>query len=89
MLNQLVLQYTEPYQTFKYLLVLVNALIHILFAGAVARDAGSLNKVGQKTALVSGGTWAFASLLGGVFTVAIYWFIHHSTITRPGLREIR
>jgi len=65
-----------------FFLTLVNALLHIIFAGAVAKDAGNLTKTHQRTILVSGITWAFATLLGGVFIAAIYWLIHHSTLTR-------
>ncbi|WP_058523013.1 hypothetical protein [Legionella birminghamensis] len=87
MLTQLIEQYAAQIDTFQYLLILINALLHLLFAGAVARDAGSLYQIGQRPALVSAATWAFATLLGGVITAAIYWFIHHSTLTRPTLRE--
>jgi len=72
--------------TLQTLLFLVNAILHVLFAGAVARDTGHLYKLGHRPALVSGATWAFATLLGGVITAAIYWFIHHSTFTRPVLK---
>jgi thiol:disulfide interchange protein len=70
-------------ETLSMLFGLINALIHVLFAGAVARDAGQIQKVGQRPALVSSITWAFATLLGGVMVAAVYWFIHHSTFTRP------
>lgn len=83
MLQELAQQYSHSIQTFYLLMLIVNAFIHILFAGAVAKDAGQLQKVGQRPALVSAPTWAFATLLGGVFIAAVYWFIHHSTLTRP------
>ncbi len=72
-------------QTLSLLLALINALIHVLFAGAVAKDAGRITKLQNRPALVSATTWAFATLIGGVFVAAIYWFIHHSTLTRPSV----
>jgi hypothetical protein len=89
MLAELAQQYGAQIKTFYYLLLLINAILHVIFAGAVARDAGGLYKIGQRPALVSAGTWAFATLIGGVITAAIYWFIHHSTLTRPSIRENR
>lgn len=89
MLTEFVHQYDSQIQTFQYLLMGINALLHVLFAGAVARDAGNLYQLGQRPALVSAPTWAFATLLGGVITATIYWFIHHSTLTRPAIREKR
>lgn len=87
MLPELAQQYGNQIQTFYYLVILINAILHVIFAGAIARDAGNLNKLGLRTALVSASTWAFATLIGGVITAAIYWFIHHSTLTRPTSRE--
>lgn len=87
MIAELAQQYNSQLQTFYYLLLLINIILHLIFAGAVARDAGNIYHLGQRTALVSAATWAFATLLGGVITAAIYWFIHHSTLTRPTTRE--
>ncbi|MBA3535425.1 MAG: hypothetical protein H0T84_02265 [Tatlockia sp.] len=87
MLTEFMQQYDLQIQTLRYLILLINVILHVLFAGAVARDAGNLYQLGQRPALVSGSTWAFATLLGGIVTAAIYWFIHHSTLTRPALRE--
>lgn len=87
MLPELAQKFDNQIQTFYYLILLINALLHLIFAGAVARDAGQLYKIDQKPALVSAASWAFATLIGGVVTAAIYWFIHHSTITRPTSRE--
>ncbi len=89
MINELIQTYGPQIQTFYYLLMAVNAILHLIFAGAVARDAGNLYRIGQKPALVSAATWAFATLLGGVVTATIYWFIHHSTLTRPMLSDNR
>lgn len=88
MINDLFQQFAVQLQTFLYLIMLVNAVLHLIFAGAVARDAGSLNRLGQKTVLVSAPTWAFATLIGGVLTSTIYWLLHHSTITRATIREV-
>ncbi|AMP89507.1 hypothetical protein [Legionella pneumophila] len=89
MLNELAKQFSTQIQTFFYLIMLINGLLHFIFAGAVARDAGSLYRLGQKPVLVSAPTWAFATLIGGVITATIYWLLHHSTLTRPAMREIR
>jgi len=34
----------------------------------------------RKPFLVDRPTWTLATLLGGIFTVAIYWLVHHSTL---------
>lgn len=89
MIGELVKQFAIQIQTFFYLIMLVNGILHLVFAGAVAHDAGNINRIGQKPVLVSASTWAFATLIGGVFTATIYWLLHHSTLTRPTLREVR
>lgn len=89
MLSELAKQFSTQIQTFFYLIMLINGLLHFIFAGAVARDTGSLYRLGQKPVLVSAPTWAFATLIGGVITATIYWLLHHSTLTRPTMREIR
>lgn len=87
MLSELAQQYSNQIQTFYYLILFINVILHVFFAGGVARDAGNLYKIGQRPVLVSGATWAFATLTGGVIIAAMYWFIHHSTLTRPLTRE--
>lgn len=89
MVSELAQQFATQIQTFFYLIMLINGILHLVFAGAVARDGGSMNRMGQKTVLVSASTWAFATLIGGVFTATIYWLLHHSTLTRPIIREAR
>jgi hypothetical protein len=61
----------------QLMILAITAILHILFAGAVAKDAGDLIKRGLKTHLVSGVTWAFAALIGGPLVAIGYWFIHH------------
>ena len=88
MIRQLAEQFSSEVLNFQLLILLINSIIHVLFAGAVARDAGNMSKSGQRPALVSATTWAFATLIGGIITAAIYWFIHHSTLTKPMRNEI-
>lgn len=62
----------------------LTIFIRLLFAAGVARDAGALKDRGEDTIIVGAMTWIFATLLGGIFVVAIYWAVHHSTL-RPRL----
>ncbi len=87
MLSALGPLYGAQIQTIQMLSQFIHIILNILFAGAVARDAASLNRLGLRPALVSATTWAFATLIGGIITAAIYWFIHHSTLTRSTLGE--
>jgi len=64
-------------QTIQFMLLMLNAVLHIIFAGAVAKDCGKLAKLQHKTHLVSGTTWAMATLIGGPLIAVGYWFIHH------------
>ena len=82
MFSSLLQAYSSQIATLQLFLLIVSVILHIIFAGAVAKDSGELIKTGQKPVLVSGVTWAFATLIGGVFVAAVYWLIHHSKITR-------
>ena len=82
MISSFIQSYTEQIISINYLLMLINAIVHIIFAGGVAKDGGKLHKLHRETLLVSVNSWAFATLLGGVFVAAIYWFMHHSTLTQ-------
>jgi len=82
MFDEFMKSISSQMEALQFLLLLVNGLIHIIFAGAVAKDSGQLDKTGQTTMLVPGLAWAFATLLGGVFVAAVYWILHHSKLTR-------
>jgi hypothetical protein len=89
MFTELAQHMSNQLHNLYYLILIINTTLHLIFAGAVARDGGKLNKLGLQTALVSAPVWAFATLMGGVVTAAIYWFIHHSTLTRPSTQRDR
>ncbi len=79
--------YADQIGSIQILILLINVLVHLFFAGGVARDAGRMQKLGQETAIVSGYLWAFATLIGGVWVAIGYWFIHHSNLTRAQLSK--
>ncbi len=58
-------------------MTVINAMVHIVFAAAVAKDAGKLMNQGQTIRMVSGMSWAFATLAGGVWIACAYWAMHH------------
>lgn len=76
-MNSFLSSFAKEWQSIWTLIMLISALVHILFAGAVARDGGRLLKKGGTTQLVTPMVWAFATLIGGVPIAAIYWAIHH------------
>lgn len=61
----------------QFMLIFINAILHIIFAGAVAKDGGQFTKTHGRTYLVSSVTWAFATLVGGPLIAIGYWFMHH------------
>ena len=83
MIEQFILYFNTNLYNLNYILTILTGLIHLIFAGAVAKDAGSLYKRGLPTILVSGVTWSFTTLIGGVFVAVVYWLLHHSTLTKP------
>jgi len=75
-------QAAKSWQSIVIIMALISAIIHVIFAGAVAKDAGKITRAGVSTQLVSPVVWAFATLAGGVVIAAIYWCIHHVNFSR-------
>lgn len=67
---------SQEMNTVHLLILAINAMVNIIFAGAIAKDAGDYHKKFGATHLVNGTVWAFATLVGGIFVAGIYWFMH-------------
>ena len=67
----------QEISSIQFILIFINAVLHIIFSGAVAKHAGQFAKTHGKTHLVSSVTWAFAVLVGGPLIAVGYWFMHH------------
>lgn len=64
-------------------------IVHVGFAFAVLADSGLMwRHFRRNTFLVGGAVWALATLLGGVFVVAVYWLVHHSTLRPPQRTDV-
>lgn len=69
-------------KTVAVIILIINVLLHLIFANAVARDGMLLKRKQKSPYLVSGLTWAFATLVGGVFVAGLYWFMHYSKMSK-------
>ena len=58
------------------------ALVHIMLAVGVNRDAQHTLEKGGYTYFVSPAIWSLAVLVTGVLGVGVYWVMHHSTLRR-------
>ncbi len=81
-MDQLLNQFSTMVQHGSIIIFMLNILLHICFAGGVARDINRLTKLGVMPQLFSAWVWVLAALIGGVFVAVIYWFMHHSTLVR-------
>ena len=59
---------------------LATALVHIVFAIGVFKDAEKLVANNRETQFVPSFVWSMATLVGGVFVAGIYWAMHHSSL---------
>ena len=69
--------FVNEFRSISIMILIVSAIVHVIFAGAVARDAARMRENGFPTQLVSPMTWGVATLVGGVIVAAIYWAMHH------------
>ena len=83
------MNYQHISDTLQHMLIWINSFLHLLFAGAVAKDCGKLSNRGLAPILVSPATWAFTALIGGVWAAGLYWFLHHSTLTYTSATKIK
>ncbi len=75
-------QFSGSISHIMMLILIVNILVHLIFAVGVAKDAGHFHKSNIPTQLVPGFAWVLATLIGGVFVGVAYWVMHHSTLAR-------
>ena len=64
------------------LVFVLNIILHVCCASAVAIDISRLSKLKVAPGLLPGWVWLLASLIGGVFVAVAYWVMHHSTLAR-------
>ena len=81
-MDQLLNQFSTMVQHGSIIIFMLNILLHICFAGGVARDVNRLTKLGVMPQLFPAWVCVLATLIGSVFVAGIYWFMHHSTLVR-------
>lgn len=75
-------QWPQAMSNIATIILILNTLLHVLFASAIARDVGQLNRLHIQPRLLSGMTWVLATLIGGILVVGLYWLVHHSALAR-------
>jgi hypothetical protein len=63
--------------------ILATIIVHLAFSAAIFNDSSKLHDENHQLAFVGPVIWTLAVLVGGVFVAAIYWLIHHSTLSKP------
>jgi hypothetical protein len=59
-------------------------VLHLILSSAVYSDARRLVTATGRGCFLGGPVlWWFATLLGGLFAVGLYWVIHHSQLRPP------
>ena len=68
---------------------LVGIILNLFLAVGVYLEASNRSLRGRKLWFIGPFLWAIFTFMGGIFTAAIYWVMHHSTLgpietdTRP------
>jgi hypothetical protein len=58
------------------------AVVHVLFALGVARDAAEQQSDNKRVYFVEPLVWGLATFIGGFFILIAYWVFHYSTLRR-------
>ncbi len=82
MLNHLFSHFSQSITNIQLLILLLNVLLHIIFAAGTAHDINQLHRVGITPRFIPAFAWVLATLIGGIFVLALYWLMHHSTLAR-------
>lgn len=81
-MSELLAPFGDSIAHLQALILLLNALLHIVFATGVAKDISNLNKLDIPSRLIPGIAWVLATLIGGILVLVAYWAVHHSTLAR-------
>jgi len=71
---------SAPGIVFALGIIVLEIVVSIVFAVAVAVDCGHLAERRGRPVFVGTAIWFLATLLGGPFVAGLYWVMHHSTI---------
>jgi hypothetical protein len=69
------------YGAFSVALIVALAILSLIFASAVWRDAQRLQNRGKRVFLVGPFWWFLLTFFFTIPTVALYWAVHHSTLS--------
>ena len=75
-------QFSVMVQHGSVIIFILNLLLHVCFASFIAKDINNLSKLGAAPQLFPPWVWVLATLIGSFFIAAIYWLMHHSTLSR-------
>jgi hypothetical protein len=82
MLTDLLSQYSQTILSIQGVMMLLTVVLHIIFAGGIARDIGERHRNYLPIQFIPGFAWVLATLIGGILVLVAYWLIHHSTLAK-------